>query len=92
MQVSETEHVKLQNAFNKLQTDSKSWVNLPAWQKKNFFNWTWYKNKVELESYELQQKYKKEYGLISLSAIVRLYKNLVQGVEGLICGVAPFDF
>ena len=60
LQNAEEETARTQNAFNKLQSDSKSWVNLPAWQKKNFFNWSWYKSKGELETWEAQQKFKKE--------------------------------
>ena len=46
--LSEEQHAKMQNAFNKLQTESKPWVNLPNWQKKNFQDWQWYKDKGEL--------------------------------------------
>eukprot|EP00439_Symbiodinium_sp_Y106_P072858 s1085_g13.t1 len=40
-------------------------TNLPNWQKKNFFNWQWCKSKGELETWEAQQKMKKEAELAS---------------------------
>ena len=58
LQLSEEQHAKMQNAFNKLQTESKPWANLPNWQKKNFQDWQWYKGKGELVSYAAHQKLK----------------------------------